>query len=306
MRLAVLGLGAVGGLLAALLVRSGEQVVCVATEHTAEHLARHGLWIDSAAFGAFHVRVEAVTRLASPVDACLVAVKATQLDSALERITSAAGDGLIVPLLNGVEHIALLRERYPARQVAPSVIWVEAARTGPGMIRHLTRTAEVELAATGANRARVAALADHLARAGPEVRLRTDEAAMLWAKLAFLAPLALLTTREGAPVGAIRTRHRPELIEVIREVATVARAQGVEVDPAAVLAMFDRIRPGLRSSMQRDAAAGRPTEVEAIGGAVLRAAARAGVSIPMTARLVADVRAADRLRMAARRGPDAS
>ena len=76
-----------------------------------------------------------------------------------------------------------------------------------------------------------------------------------------------------------------------REIVTAARAEGVDLDEAATLAILERVPDAMQSSMQKDAAAGRPIEVDAIGGAVLRAAERAGTEAPVTARLVADLQA---------------
>jgi len=109
---------------------------------------------------------------------------------------------------------------------------------------------------------------------------------LLWDKLMLLAPLALLTTHAGAPAGVVRDRRRADLDAVAAEIATVAAAAGAHVDLAAVRAMYDRVPGGLKSSMQRDAEAGRPTELDAIGGAVLRAGRRYGIATPATARLV--------------------
>ena len=88
----------------------------------------------------------------------------------------------------------------------------------------------------------------------------------------------------------VRDRWRADLETVIDEVTTVARAAGAPVPAAAILGMFDRVPAGMKSSMQRDAEADRPTELDAIGGAVLRAAQRLGVETPVTARLVDDLR----------------
>jgi 2-dehydropantoate 2-reductase len=88
----------------------------------------------------------------------------------------------------------------------------------------------------------------------------------------------------------VRTRRRAELETVIGEVATVARAEGATVDATGVLEFFDKIPASMESSMQRDAAAGRATELEAIGGAVLRAAYRTGTPAPAIAALVDDLR----------------
>jgi len=148
----------------------------------------------------------------------------------------------------------------------------------------------VELAAEEATHERVEALAGMLAKEGAQVRVREDGDVLLWDKLVPLGPLALVTTHEGAPAGVARERRRDDLAGAVGEAAAVARANGSGIDADNVLALLDMLPAGMRTSMQRDAEAGRPIEVEAVGGTVLRAAGRAGISVPVTARLVADLR----------------
>ncbi len=287
---AVVGPGGVGGLLGALLARAGHRVVFVARPGTAEALNTGGLTIHSVQFGDFRVPAAAATRLDGPVDACVLAVKATALDAALAQVPPGAlGDGLVLPLLNGVDHMSVLRTRYPAAQVAAGAIQVETTRVAPGRIEHTSPFSGIEMASDTAPAGRVEALAQRLRRAGLDVRVRDSETAVLWDKLAFLAPLALVTTYAGAPAGTVRTRWRDTLEAVIGEVASVAAAAGAPVDPAAILARFDRIPAAMKSSMQRDAEAGRPLELDAVGAAVLRAADRYGLATPVTARLVTEL-----------------
>jgi 2-dehydropantoate 2-reductase len=289
-RVAVLGPGGVGGLLAALLARRGDRVTCLAPPATAAHLAANGLELRSPALGDARVAVEAATRLDHPVDVCFVTVKAAQLGAAVEAVPAEAlGDGLVVPLLNGIDHVAWLRGRYPPDQVVAGTIRVESTRVGPGVIEHASPFAVVELAAGKAPRARVEELGARLAETGLDVTVRDDEATTLWSKLAVLAPIALVTTWTAAPFGEARAGHRDELAAVTHEIARAARADGVELDPAAILAILDQLPDGMRSSMQKDAAAGRPIELDAIGGTILRAADRAGTQAPVTVRLVADL-----------------
>jgi 2-dehydropantoate 2-reductase len=289
---AVVGPGGVGGLLGAVLTRAGHPVVYVAKPDTAAALNSAGMSVRSAQFGEFQVPAPAVDRLAEPVDVCLVAVKATSLDAALAGVPAGTlGDGLVVPMLNGVEHLSALRAAYPPDQVVAGAIRVESTRVAVGRIEHTSPFSWIDVASDTAPRERVEALADQLGQAGLEVTVRADEAALLWDKLAFLAPFALLTTHAGAPVGVVRTDRRADLEAVVGEVAAVAGAAGDAVDPAAILSMFDRIPPDMKSSMQRDAEADRPIELDAIGGAVLRTARRYHLDTPVTARLVADLEA---------------
>jgi 2-dehydropantoate 2-reductase len=278
-------------LLAGLLARSGHRVVCLARPDTVAVLRRDGLTVRSGQYGEFSVPVEAQAELAQPVDACLVTVKATALGSALACLPpEVLGAGLVVPLLNGVDHMALLRDRYAAAQVVAGAIRVESARVAVGRIEHTSPFASIELASSTAPRDRLEQLAAQLRAAGPDVTVRDDENTMLWSKLTFLAPLALLTTHSGAPAGTVRTQRRAELLAVIGEIAAVARAVGAPVDADALVGSFDRVPAAMKSSMQRDAEAGRAIELDAIGGVVLRAAERHGVEVPVTARLVADLR----------------
>ncbi|WP_031078044.1 ketopantoate reductase family protein [Streptomyces sp. NRRL S-118] len=284
---AVLGPGGVGGLLAALLSRAGHRVICVAGQETAHVLRRNGLQVRSRHFGDFTAVVEADTELREPADLCVVAVKATALDAAAERVApERLGDARVLPLLNGIEHPDVLRARYGAQQVVPGVIRVESTRTAPGVIEHGSPFVEIDLAGTGQD---LGPLAKMLTDAGARTTVGGDETAVLWAKLAFLAPFALLTTRYGLTIGETRTGRREELVRLVEEAAAVSRACGVPADAAGILARYDSFPAATKSSMQRDAEAGRPLELDAIGGALLRSAERHGVEVPLAGRLVAEL-----------------
>ncbi|MCW7945853.1 2-dehydropantoate 2-reductase [Streptomyces hygroscopicus] len=288
---AVLGPGGVGGLLAARLARAGHRVICLASEETGRTLREQGIHVRSDRYGTFTARVAADTELRERADVVIVAVKQMALDAALERVPATAldEDALVVPLLNGVEHPAALRGRYGDGRVAPAVIRVESTRVAPGVIEHGSPFVEVDLTGETVARGRLDRLAGALEWAGVQVRVLDGEASALWAKMAFLAPLALLTTRYGATLGEIRTRYRAELVSLVEETAAVGRASGAATEAAAALARYDAFPPQMRSSMQRDAEAGRPVELDAIGGALLRAAERHGVAVPVATRLVREL-----------------
>jgi 2-dehydropantoate 2-reductase len=173
--------------------------------------------------------------------------------------------------------------------VVAATIRIETARVAPGLIRQTSPFASVEFAASDGDRARVESIGAHLTAAGLDVRLRDDELAMLWDKFAFLGPMALLTTHERANLGVIRSRRRSDTIALIGEFAEVARAEGVDIDPDALIKRVDSLPESMETSMQRDQAAGRPLELDALGGALLRRAARAGIDAPVTRRLMDDL-----------------
>jgi len=241
MKVAVLGAGGIGGLVSALLSRGGDRVEVLVGDATASVLRERGVQVSSQLFGDFNAPVDAGSRLSGPVDVCFVAVKATHLEEALDRVPPEwLGRALLVPLLNGIDHLELLRTRYPSQQVVAATIRTESTRVEPGVIVQGTPFAVVELA-TSAPSTSIELLAARLETVGLEVHLRSDERVMMWDKLGFLAPLALLTTRHQATAGEVRTTHREELRAVIYEVAEVASSDGGRVAAEAILAAMDGV-----------------------------------------------------------------
>jgi 2-dehydropantoate 2-reductase len=274
------------------LARAGAEVTCIASEASAAAIAEHGLSITSDRFGSFRATVSAVSRLSTPLDVLCITVKATDLANALDRVPpEMVGDGIVVPFLNGIEHVALIRERLAKARVVPATIRIESTRTVPGEIVQASPFAVIELATTASEEPILAIFAELLSGAGMDVTVRDDEYAILWEKLSFLAPLALLTTVYDAPAGIVRSAHRKELIAVIGEVARVAQADGVSIDVDKVLALFDAIPETMQSSMQRDAQAGRQMEIEAIGGAVERSANAHSIPLAILPELIDQLRA---------------
>lgn len=290
-RHAVLGAGGVGAFLGAALARAGREVLLLMRE---ESLAAYDgvVHVDSALLGEFDAEVPAAPALDEPVDVVWVTTKATQLADALERVPETASqDFLVVPLLNGLDHVELLRRRYGADAVVAASIAVESERVAAGHVRQLSRFAIVVLSPAP----RAEAMRDDLVSAGIDASIGEDEAHVLWRKLALLAPIALTTTLRGSDLGGVVADAvwRERLEGCVREVAAAARADGVELDPERMIAQIEGISPDLRSSMQKDREAGRPTEIDAIGGSILRAAARHGLVAPTTQALVDGIRAGE-------------
>jgi 2-dehydropantoate 2-reductase len=278
MRHAVLGAGGIGGLVAAALARSGADVVLLLRPAALE---RYGgrLQVESEALGDFDVAVPATGALDRPVDVLWIATKAHQLESALALASrEAVGDATVIPFLNGVDHMKVLRRHY--RNVAAAAIRLESERVAPGVIRHKWPFRSVDIA--GAPDARAA-----LRAAGFECRAHDDERRLLWEKFAFLAPVALATSAFAAPLGEVR--DGPSFIGCRGEAFTAAREAGVIIDERSVRAVHDTVPGGLRSSMQKDLAAGREPELDALAGPITRSGREHGFATPFTERLVAQI-----------------
>ncbi len=285
---AVLGPGGVGGFVAAALARAGVPVTVVAREETAAAIARDGIDVDSVRLGDFTAHPRAVAMLELPADVLVVATKAPALEAALRRVRSEPR--LVVPLLNGVEHVATLRERFGDAVVAASIrIAAEREYGPPTRIVHTSPAFRIELAP---ERDDAAAFVHVLRAAEIPAKLVGREADVLWSKLVRLNALACTTAAAGAPIGEVRAHPlwRLRLEGAVDETAAVAGAEGAAVDPAATLQELMELAPGQTSSLRRDLEAGEPSELDAIPGAVLRAAARHGVPAPTVAELVELIR----------------
>jgi 2-dehydropantoate 2-reductase len=298
MKIAVLGPGGVGGLLAGALERSGEDVTVVARESTAAAIAEDGLRVGSVTLGEFIERPRTTTRLEDDVDALIVATKAAGLRDALARID--CEPPLVLPLLNGLDHIALLRERFAPESVVAGTIRVEADNPQPGFVVHTSPFLLVEMASRYESaREGMAELARVLSDAGVKARgewpiSERSEPQVMWSKLVRLNALACTTSAYDKLLGEIRStpQLRADLVGAIEESCAAGQAEGAEdVNPQKAIDELERAHETLGSSMQRDIAAGRTPEVDAIPGSVLRAAARHGLQCPTIERLVAMIRA---------------
>jgi 2-dehydropantoate 2-reductase len=289
---AVLGPGGVGGLVAGALDRAGTPVLVLAREETAATISARGLHVSSVLLGDFLTRPRVDSRLREPVDALLIATKAAGLRAALERIETSPS--LVLPLLNGLDHIAVLRRRFGEEAVVAGTIRVEADRPEPGVVVHTSRFLRVDMASEHeAARAPMQALASALSDAGVSARVGDSEPEVMWSKLVRLNALACTTSAYDKLLGEIRSTPelRADLVGAIEEGCAVAQAEGAWIASGDPLGELTAAHDTLGSSMQRDIAAGRPPELDAIAGSVLRAAARHGIECPTIERLVAMIAA---------------
>lgn len=265
MTTAVLGPGAVGGALGVRLARAGERVICVARPETAAVITTEGLTLVTDD-GERVERLEATEQLAEPVDLLLVTVKAYGLEDGISRI--GAEPAVVLPLLNGLEHMDVLRARF-GNVLAATIGRFEGYRESatrivqqtPGLVNVATDEAPAQLD-----------------RAGIATRTWGSEKDVLWEKLARQGPIAVLTSTTGKTVGELRSDPRLRL--ALEEACTVAEADGASTTFAEQWRIIETLPDWARSSTARDVASGQPSELDAIGGAVVRAGQRLGVPTP--------------------------
>src|SRR5580704_13572248 len=191
MRHAILGAGGVGGLIGVALAKSGESVTLILRPEVLKDYPAE-LSLESP-LGSFSVPVDRATSVSKPYDVLWVTVKATQLESALRSVTVAPDQlGAVVPLLNGIDHVSLLRARFGHDRVVPASIAVETERVAPGKIVQSSPSARMTVSANGEDR--LTPTIEKLRQFGFNCQFNPDEQKILWTKLAFLGPFALTTT----------------------------------------------------------------------------------------------------------------
>jgi 2-dehydropantoate 2-reductase len=286
MRHAILGAGGVGGLIGACLAHAGASVTLVVRREALDQHPRQ-LRLESA-FGNFEVDVTVVAEV-PPVDVLWITVKATQVEPALTALRNPDGVRAIVPLLNGIDHVALLRARCGSSRVIPATIAGETERVGPGHIVHRSPFARLNVLSAG--RALLAGTLDQLQKIGFTCGFVDDEPTLMWGKLVFLAPFALSTTAADKTVGEIFADPQWRSLgeACVREACAVAVAEGAKVDAEKVLAGVTGFPGNMRSSMQKDVDQHKTPELDAIAGPILRGARRHGIEVPATKKLVAAV-----------------
>lgn len=286
-RVAVLGAGGVGGVLAGLLARAGHDVTVVASERSAAALDARGgrIRVASGALGDAEETVRVVTHLEEPADLTLVTVKHTGMPEALDRVPVEFA-GVVVPFLNGFEHVDVLRGRYGADRVPAATVQVEATRVGDGEFEHTSSFLRISLSDHPASEAAAAVLRD----CSTEVRVGGSDGEVMWNKLALLAPMALLTGGLDATMGEVLDNHRELYDAAVDESAAIAAAEGATNGRDGIDAVMTAFPAGGTTSLARDLDAGRATEADAIGEAVIRAGRSHGLPTDTLEDLLARVR----------------
>ncbi|RPF19924.1 ketopantoate reductase family protein [Myceligenerans xiligouense] len=283
--IAVIGPGAIGGLVAAMLQQAGHDVVVVARDRTAAQIAGHGLDIETDRFGTWHAPLAAATTVPDGARV-VVAVKAEGVVAAAEQLAGARPVE-VLSLLNGLDHLDVLRSALPGVRVVGGTIAGETLRTGTGeagppRVRHRGDLLRVVVPDDADGLGVVAALRD----TPIEVLSGGTDAEVLWRKLRFLAPLAVLTSAWSTGIGDALARDAQVTSGLLAEIAAVATAEGVPTTGAELRGILDGFPASMRSSLQADIEAGRTGELDAIGGAVQRRAVMHGIDTPVLDDLV--------------------
>ncbi len=292
MRIAIFGTGGAGAYFGAHLARAGEDVVFIARGSHLEAIKADGLRVETPA-GEIVVRPAQATddpAQAGVVDAVVLGVKTWQVTEAAEAMRPMMGpETFVTPLQNGVEAASQLAAVLGPEHVLNGLCGTISQVVAPGRIRsigdfHFVKFAERDKRPS----ARTERFRQVFERAGVKAEVPADIDVALWEKFLFVVSFGGVGSVTRAPIGVIRTLPETArlLDECLAEILAVARARKVALSDESIgraKAFLDSLPAGGTTSLQRDIADGKPSELEAWNGAVVRLGREAGVGTPLHA-----------------------
>lgn len=288
MRILILGSGATGGYYGARLLAAGRDVTFLVRPRSAQQLIEKGLRVVSPHGDLFIERPPVVLtqHIHEPYDIILLSCKAFDLEAAMESFAPAVGPNtLIIPMLNGMAHLAALDSRFGQEHVLGGVCFISAVRDAEGTIRHLNDLAEIlfgdRFVATSP---RLEAVQAALGDANFKATLRPDITQRMWDKWGFLATAAGITCLMRAAIGDIEAVDPTIAKRLYAECISIATAEGYP--PADHVREREASRlsqPGslFTASMLRDLEDGAPVEAQHVLGDLLGYAQKHGLTTPL-------------------------
>lgn len=301
MRVAVMGTGAVGGYFGAKLAMAGHEVWFISRGERLKALRTTGIRVESidGDFELAPLRATNDPTVVGPVDLVLFTVKSTDTRKAAEAISPVVRDHTtVLAIQNGVENEAVLEEVLGADRIVPGVAVIGVSMPEPGHVLHTNNGSITIGEPSGDETDRVLDIQRTLSEAGVGARISADIRSVKWRKLVWNSAFN--------PIAALTGERVLRLIEDddTRELAEAAMREAVAVGEAMGLAVadYDMDRATQRNpnwahsktSMLQDIERGRPTEIDALTGAVVRAGERVGVPTPVSRTLLRLVRARER------------
>lgn len=292
MKVAVMGAGSIGGYFGGMLARDGHDVTLIARGEHLDTIRRDGLRMQTEA-GDFVVSCSATSNPGDtgPVDLALLTTKTYHNVDAVPSMAPLVGpDTSVLCLQNGVDSYQPLLDAFPAAVVLPGAAYIEASRLGPGAIRQAGPVVRIVTGpvrgADTAHSRRAREIAETFQAAGVPADASDDIAVTLWTKFLFIATMAGTSSLAREYINDLlpRPEWRKVIIGCMEEIERVGRASNVDLAPGIVMDTLQYIESGgaaMRASMHADLTAGRPMELEALNGAVVRAGARTDTPTPI-------------------------
>jgi 2-dehydropantoate 2-reductase len=289
MRILIFGTGGVGGYFGGRLARAGEDVVFIARGEHLRAIRASGLRVTSTD-GDFLIYPAKATDDVSEVgevDLVILGVKAWQVPEAARAIKLLVGANMtVLPLQNGVDAVSQLVDELGSESVIGGLCRIVSYVVEPGHIRHAGFEPSIIIGELDNRHTdRIARIEQVFKRAGLNISIAKDIQVALWTKFLFIASFSGVGAMANAPAGVLRSdpTWRNHILKAMEEIYALAHARGIKLPPDSidkVMGFVDGLPEDATSSMQRDIAAGKPSELESQNGAVVRMAREAGVDVP--------------------------
>ena len=289
MKIAVMGAGSIGGYFGGMLAQGDHQVTLIARGAHQQAIESHGLKIITD-------DRELVVRCATtddpnsvgPVELVLLTVKTYHNPQAVPAMLPLIdADTSVLCLQNGIDSYQAVAQAVGLEKVLPGAAYIEASLAGPGVVRQSGQVVRIvfgELDGSESDRGQL--IWQVLEQAGIPAEFTQDIQRTLWTKFLCIATMAGVTTLSRETMAQLmpRPEWREAIIDCMREIEAVARGLGVSLAEDVVSSTMSYIEGSLEqmhASMHADVLAGRPLELEALNGAVVRAGRTAQVPTPV-------------------------
>ena len=290
MRIGILGIGAIGGLIAALLHRNGQNITCICRKETQERINQYGLKLESKIYGDYSFKPTTTTFLNEDLDLLLIATKTQYLSMALKQVNPEnLRNSIVVPLLNGVGFMDLLESTFHHNVIYGTIGALEVVKEENTISHKSTLNRPiVELGSMNADLScKIKEITSLLKKIDFNASFLQQERDVIWNKLIRLNTVSSFTAAYQKSIGQIRSDSALKLqMELFtKETIKVANLDGYNIKPEKVMAQIDQLPFELRTSLQRDIAAQKSSELDFITGGVLRLGIQKNISMPIHAQI---------------------
>jgi len=289
LRIVVFGTGGVGGYFGGRLAHAGEDVTFIARGEHLRAIKANGLKIDSrdGDFVVFPARATDDIGSVAEIDLVILGVKTWQVPEAARALKPfVRANTTVLPLQNGVDAVPQLVNEIGSDKVIGGLCRIVSYVVEPGHIRHAGFVPSIVIGELDNRRThRIVSIYELFRRAGLEITIAADIQVALWMKFLFIASFSGVGAVANVPAGRLRSdpKWRAQILAAMKEIYELAHARSIKLPPDSidnVMAAVDGLPEDATSSMQRDIAAGKPSELDSQNGAVVRMAQESGVDVP--------------------------
>jgi len=288
MKIVVIGAGGVGGFLAGMLARLGEDVYLAARGKHFTAISKNGICIELNG-ESICCKPKMVSddpaNFKITADVLFFCTKGYDLKSAAESVSSVVSkDTLLIPLGNGVGNAKVLQRYFSGNSVINGAIYIVSHIKEPGVITVKGKGAFIVIGEDGEVHNSVKKIGEILKQAGIKVKLSNSITTDVWKKYLLISAMATLTSCYDEPMGAIVEKYSNKLNAILQEILAVGQAEGAKLgfeDIENVLNQVKKVPYDSPTSMWLDFKAGRQTELEQLSGYIVKKAKEHNIDVPM-------------------------